>query len=125
MGLGPAAHDTRWAGAFLPECLKQASRRRKRIRAEVEVPLPQIAAELFQCLGLFGGFDAFGDHFHVQPTRNVDYAAHDDFAGTIAAQPINKGFVDLDNIDWKAQQMGERRKARAEIIKGDKQPTLA
>src|SRR5262245_9516183 len=82
--------------------------------AEV-IALRIFAAELRELDRIRIGFGALGHDFHAEIVRERDDRAQDHGARALAVRPY-EGLVDLDGVERKALQVGERGVAAAEIV---------
>ena len=73
------------------------------------------AAQLIELDRVRIGLGAFGDHVHAEVVGERDDRFQDHRAGA-AAGGADEGLVDLDGVERKALQIGQRGMAGAEIV---------
>ncbi len=81
--------------------------------------LAELDAEGADTLALVLRLDAFGENLKVQRLRQF-HDGRNDGAGLGAVERFNEGFIDLDFVEWKFRQIGERRIADAKVIERDR-----
>src|ERR1035438_7332165 len=65
------------------------------------------------------GFDALGDHAHLQVARHGNDGGDNGAGVTVVRQVADKATVDLQGVDGELLQVGERRVAGAEVVQCD------
>lgn len=66
-------------------------------------------------------FDIFGDADDFQVLGEIDDAAHDDLVFLVGVEILDERTVDLDGVDGKVVQVGERVVVGVEVVDGDVQ----
>ena len=88
----------------------------------VQISLHVVAAHLDQCAALRFEFDALSNAGHSKSARDINDALHQGSSGTFCRQPIDKGFVDLDNLKGQVSESTQRRIAGAVVVNGEPDP---
>ena len=88
----------------------------RRQRAAEQVALDRVAPPAAQEAGLGLGFDAFGEDRQVEAAAHDDGGRGDGRIDRVVDDVAHEGLVDLDLVEGKARQVGERRVAGAEIV---------
>src|SRR5690606_5768549 len=114
-----------WRRDVLAEMTEKRGGLSKGNRARIVLALSERAAHAVELLSLLACLDAFGNDPHAELSGDLDQGADDGLAAAIIAQALDKGLVNLDQIDRELQQVGERRVASAEIIECDEHMLLA
>ena len=84
-----------------------------------EIALYAVAASIGEERQLLMCFDAFGDDRDVEAVAEADHGLDDGGRLRIARQMHHESTVDLDLVEGKSLQIGQRRIARAEIVHRD------
>ncbi|HEY9057255.1 MAG TPA: hypothetical protein VIN77_08915 [Aurantimonas sp.] len=92
--------------------------------SEVET-LAEAASQFRQPFGLGDALDSFGDCPHAKLLGDIDQRFDDDPAGGVGKEAVDETLVDLDDVHRKAEKMGQRGEAGAEVVEGDKHPLVS
>src|ERR1700674_4207341 len=85
-------------------------------RAAEQISLHLVTHLVLQELQLSAGLDAFGEHRQAQSATEAQYRQDDRRGLTIGIDRLDEGAIDLDPVERKRAQIGQRRIAGAEIV---------
>src|SRR4029077_14948102 len=83
-----------------------------------EIALPFGAAVRLQKVELFLGFDAFGNDALIEAFAHVDDGADNGGIVGVAADLVDEGLVDLEDINGKLAEIAETGIAGAKVVDG-------
>ncbi|MDP9573916.1 UNVERIFIED_ORG: hypothetical protein J2W66_004419 [Agrobacterium larrymoorei] len=90
-----------------------------------QIPLPEPATKRQELVKLSVGLDAFCHNPQAQLRGDAEQSLND-YHGTMAwNQPLDEGFVDLDDLDRDRQKMCKRREPRSKVVKRDTHSAVA
>ena len=89
-------------------------------RTAEEVPLGEIAFEVGEQLALIETLDAHGDCRQTEVPHQADDAGEQvGWVAVAAANIVEKGLCDLDEVDWQVREVQQRGVPGAELVQGD------